>query len=76
MILERMTTLKTGYQWVMFGFSLFIAFLLHLLLFTVPWGIVGDRIGYRNVFRIALPLTAASPILRGLSPGYSTLLLS
>ncbi len=58
-----------------FGF-IFSAVMMGLLLFRIPWGLIGDRIGYLNVFRIALPVLAASAILRGFSPGYSTLLVS
>ncbi len=58
-----------------FGF-VFSAVMMGLLLFRIPWGLIGDRIGYLNVFRIALPILAASAILRGYSPGYFTLLVS
>lgn len=54
----------------------FSAAMISLLLFRIPWGIIGDRIGYLNVFRIALPISAASAILRGFSTDYSTLLIS
>lgn len=50
--------------------------MISLVLFRIPWGLIGDKIGYLNVFRIALPITATSSILRGFSPGYTTLLLS
>ena len=58
-----------------FGF-VFSAVMMGLLLFRIPWGLIGDRIGYLNVFRIALPITAASAILRGFSLSYPTLLVS
>ena len=58
-----------------FGF-VFSVSMISLLFFRVPWGIIGDRIGYLNVFRIALPVIAVSALLRGFSSGYSTLLLS
>ncbi len=54
----------------------FSAAMISLLLFRIPWGFIGDRIGYLNVFRIALPITAASAMLRGFSSSYSTLLIS
>jgi len=54
----------------------FSAAMISLLLFRIPWGLIGDRIGYLNVFRIALPITAASAILRGFASSYSTLLFS
>lgn len=58
-----------------FGLVFSVA-MISLIFFRVPWGLIGDRIGYINVFRIALPITAASAAFRALSPGYSTLLLS
>lgn len=54
----------------------FSAVMMGLFLFRIPWGLIGDRIGYLNVFRIALPILAASAVLRGFSPSYSTLLIS
>jgi CP family cyanate transporter-like MFS transporter len=54
----------------------FSAVMMGLLLFRIPWGLIGDRIGYLNVFRIALPILAASAMLRGFSTSYSTLLVS
>ena len=54
----------------------FSATMISLLLFRIPWGLIGDRIGYFNVFRIALPILSASAILRGFSSTYSTLLVS
>jgi len=54
----------------------FSAAMISLLLFRIPWGLIGDRIGYLNVFRIALPITAASAILRGFASSYSTLLVT
>ena len=54
----------------------FSAAMISLLLFRIPWGLIGDRIGYLNVFRIALPITAASAILRGFCSSYPALLIS
>jgi cyanate permease len=54
----------------------FSAAMISLLLFRIPWGLIGDRIGYLNVFRVALPILAASAIFRGFSSSYSTLLVS
>jgi cyanate permease len=54
----------------------FSAAMISLLFFRIPWGLIGDRIGYLNVFRIALPILAVSAILRGLSSTYSILLVS
>ena len=52
------------------------AAMISLIVFRIPWGLIGDRIGYLNAFRIALPILAASAVLRAFSPNYSTLLLS
>jgi CP family cyanate transporter-like MFS transporter len=58
-----------------FGF-VFSVSMISLLFFRLPWGIIGDRIGYLNVFRIALPVIAVFALLRGFSPSYSILLIS
>jgi ACS family D-galactonate transporter-like MFS transporter len=59
------------------GFGLvFSAAMVSLILFRVPWGLIGDRLGYVNAFRIALPISAISAVLRGFSTNYLTLLLS
>jgi len=54
----------------------FSAAMIGLILFRVPWGLIGDRIGYLNAFRIALPISAVSAALRAFSPNYAILLLS
>jgi len=59
------------------GFGLvFSAAMMSLILFRIPWGMIGDRIGYVNALRIALPISAASAVLRAYSPVYEILLLS
>jgi len=58
-----------------FGF-IFSAAMISLILFRMPWGLIGDKIGYLDVFRMALPISTASAVLRAFSPGYLTLLLS
>lgn len=58
-----------------FGLVFSVA-MISLILFRIPWGLIGDRIGYLNALRIALPLSAAFATLRAFSPGYLTLLLS
>lgn len=58
-----------------FGF-IFAAAMISLVIFRIPWGLVGDRIGYLNAFRIALPLTVGFALLRAFSTGYAVLLLS
>jgi cyanate permease len=54
----------------------FSAAMMSLIVFRIPWGLVGDRIGYLNVLRIALPISAASAVLRAFSASYLPLLLS
>jgi cyanate permease len=58
-----------------FGF-IFGAAMVSLILFRIPWGYLGDRQGYQNVFRVALLITAAASLLRAFSPNYLTLLAS
>ena len=69
-MMEEMNLSYTG-----FGF-VFSAAMISLILFRIPWGLIGDRIGYLNAFRIALPLSAAAALVRSFSPNYITLLLS
>jgi cyanate permease len=58
-----------------FGF-VFSAAMISLILFRIPWGLIGDKIGYLDALRIALPISTASALLRAFSPDYLTLLLS
>lgn len=58
-----------------FGFVFSVA-MISLIVFRIPWGLIGDRIGYLNALKIALPISAASAMLRAFSSSYSTLLLS
>ncbi|UCD72155.1 MAG: MFS transporter, partial [Syntrophobacterales bacterium] len=58
-----------------FGF-VFSAAIISLILFRIPWGLIGDKIGYLEALRIALSISTASAVLRAFSPGYLTLLLS
>ncbi len=58
-----------------FGLIFSVA-VLSLMLFRIPWGPLGDRIGYRNAFRIALPWVAILAVIRALSPSYVTFLVS
>jgi CP family cyanate transporter-like MFS transporter len=53
---------------------LFSMAIISLIIFRLPWGVIGDRIGYINAFRIALPLTAVFALLRAFAPGYQLLL--
>jgi cyanate permease len=58
-----------------FGF-VFSAAMISLILFRIPWGLIGDKIGYLEALRIALPISTASAVLRAFSLDYLTLLLS
>ncbi len=58
-----------------FGF-IFAAAMISLVIFRIPWGLLGDRIGYLNAFRVALPLAVGFAVLRAFSTGYAVLLLS
>jgi len=73
MVTAIMSEMELSYA----GFGIiFSAAMVSLILFRIPWGLIGDRLGYVNAVRIALPITAASALLRGISPDYTMLLLS
>jgi cyanate permease len=55
---------------------IFSAAMASLILFRIPWGFIGDKIGYLSAFKIALPISAASAMLRAFSPSFTGLLLS
>ncbi len=69
-IMQDMTLSHAG-----FGF-IFSAAMISLIIFRIPWGLIGNRIGYLNALRIALPVSAASALLRAFSPEYLAMLLS
>jgi len=54
----------------------FSAAMVSLILFRIPWGFIGDKIGYLGAFKIALPISAASAVLRAFAPTYANLLFS
>ena len=58
-----------------FGIIFSVA-MMSLILFRIPWGMTGDRIGYLNAFRIAIPIIAACAVLRAFSSGYLSLMFS
>lgn len=58
-----------------FGF-IFSAAMISLILFRIPWGLAGDRIGYLNALRIALPICTVAAVLRAFSSSYWELLVS
>jgi cyanate permease len=68
-------TEEMGLSYADFGF-VFSAAMISLILFRIPWGLVGDKIGYLAALRIALSISTASAGLRAFSPGYLTLLLN
>jgi cyanate permease len=58
-----------------FGFIFSVA-MVSLILFRIPWGLIGDRMGYIFALRIALPVVAASAVLRVFASDFSSLLIS
>jgi len=58
-----------------FGFVFSVA-MMSLVLFRIPWGLIGDRIGYLNTLRIGLPISAVAAVIRAFATGYPTLLVS
>jgi len=64
-----------GLSYTEFGLIFSVA-VLSLMIFRIPWGLLGDRIGYQNSFRIALPGIAVLAVIRALSPGYVAFLAS
>ncbi len=66
---------EMGLSHASFAF-LFSATMISLITFRIAWGFIADRTGYLNALKIALPISAASALLRALSPSYITLLLS
>lgn len=66
---------EMGLSHTEFGLIFSVA-VLSLMLFRIPWGLLGDRIGYQNAFRIALPWIAILALVRAISPGYMTFLVS
>jgi cyanate permease len=69
-IMKEMGLSHTG-----FGFVFSVA-MIGLILFRIPWGLIGDKIGYVDALRIALPISATSAIIRALSSSHISLLLS
>lgn len=47
-----------------------------LVVLRIPWGILSDKYGYLQIFRLALPLSAVAGLLRGLTHSYVTLLIT
>jgi len=64
-----------GLSHTQFGI-VFAAAMISLVVFRIPWGLIGDRIGYLRALRIALLISAISAVLRAFSSSYPTMLLS
>lgn len=58
-----------------FGF-IFSAAMVSLIIFRIPWGLIGDRLGYLNALKMALPVCTVAAVLRAFSDSYWTLLVS
>lgn len=58
-----------------FGFVFSVA-MISLIIFRLPWGVLADRRGYVSVMRMALVLSALAAGFRGVSQGYTGLLVS
>ncbi len=62
-------------SYAQFGFAFSIA-MGGIAIFRIPWGLLADRIGYRKVLNITLPLCAVFAFTRSFSPSYDLLMLS
>ena len=69
-IMKEMNLSHAGFAFI-FGIAM-----ISLILSRIPWGIIGDRIGFRDAFRIALPLSAAAAVIRAFSQSYTTFLIT
>jgi len=69
-MMKEMSLSHAGFAFI-FGIAM-----ISLVASRIPWGIIGDHIGFRGAFRIALPLSATAAVIRSFSPGYSTLLIT
>ncbi len=73
MVTNIMEEMELSYA--QFGF-IFSATMITLAIFRLPWGLLADRIGYLNVFRIAAPLCLVFAFTRAWASGYESLLIS
>jgi len=69
-IMKEMNLSHAGFAFI-FGIAM-----ISLVASRIPWGLIGDHIGFRNAFRIALPLSAVAAVIRPFSQGYTTFLIT
>ncbi len=55
---------------------IFAAAMISLVIFRIPWGLIGDRIGFLHTLKIGLFLAALSAVLRAFASTYDIFLLS
>jgi len=68
-----MREMNLSYASVGFIFS---AAMVSLIIFRLFWGFISDKVGYVKILKVALPVSAVSAMLRGLSKSYIQLLFS
>ena len=59
-IMEEMNLSHAGFAFI-FGIAM-----ISLVASRIPWGLIGDHIGFRIAFRIALPISAIAAVIRPL----------
>ena len=69
-IMREMNLSHAGFAFI-FGIAM-----VSLIASRIPWGLIGDHIGFRNAFRIALPLSAIAAVIRPFTQSYTTLLIT
>jgi len=69
-IMEEMNLSHAGFAFI-FGIAM-----ISLVASRIPWGLIGDHIGFRNAFRIALPISAIAAVIRPFTQSYATLLMT
>ncbi|NLJ49511.1 MAG: MFS transporter [Candidatus Atribacteria bacterium] len=69
-IMKEMNLSHAGFAFI-FGIAM-----ISLVASRIPWGLIGDHIGFRNAFRIALPISAIAAVIRPFTKSYASLLLT
>lgn len=69
-IMKEMNLSHAGFAFI-FGIAM-----ISLVASRIPWGLIGDRFGFRNAFRIALPLSAIAAVIRPFTQSYISLLFT
>ena len=69
-IMREMNLSHAGFAFI-FGIAM-----VSLIASRIPWGLIGDHIGFQNAFRIALPLSAIAAVIRPFTQSYATLLIT